>query len=326
VLNKFYNQKVAITGGAGLIGSFLVDHLVEAGAKVIVIDDFSKGSIKNLKHNFNNIEIRKGNLENTCFTKQALLDCKIVFHLASRAYGIGYEKGNQVDILLHNERITNNLIEAFKSSKPEHVLITSSSCVYSDEGPEQSKETEELIGIPEKANLSYGWSKRFLEQKMSIVPKNIIKNLYIVRPFNIYGERYKWQGEYSQAIPMILKKILDGNNPANIWGSGKQKRTYVHAYDCAFILTQIMEKEYTKTPVNIGYDNLLSIKELAETICKLSGLVTELSFDKTKPEGRFIKSADTTILKQVLGKKFEPTINFEEGIKRMLKWYETNFK
>lgn len=326
MIKNFNDTVVAVTGGAGLIGSFLVDRLVEEGAKVIVIDDFSKGSKSNLKDHLNKIEIREGNLEDINFSKQSLYDCNIIFHLASRAYGIGYEKNNSLNILLHNEKITNNLIEVFKKTKPEEVLITSSSCVYSDDSPEECNENEDLLGIPEKANLSYGWSKRFLEQKMSIIPRNIIKNLYIARPFNIYGERYKWVGEYSQAIPMIVKKILDGNNPVEIWGSGNQKRTYIHAYDCAYILIQIMKIGYTKTAVNIGSNDLISIKELAEKICKLSNSKTKLNFDKSKPEGRFVKSSNTKVLEKVLGHPFKPQINFDEGLKRMLKWYEIELK
>ena len=218
------------------------------------------------------------------------------------------------------------MIEVFKRSNPNHVLITSSSCVYNDNGLDESSEYEELRGIPEKANLSYGWSKRFLEQKMSIISNDIIKNLYVARPFNIYGERYKWVGEYSQAIPMIVKKILDGNNPVEIWGSGNQKRTYIHAYDCASIMIKIMKAGYTKTPVNIGSSNLISIKELARKICELSNLDIKLYFNKSKPEGRFVKSSNTKVLEEILGHTFKPKIDFDEGIKRMIKWYKTSIK
>ena len=325
MLKSFKNKEVIVTGGAGLIGSFLVDQLVELGAHVIVIDDFSKGLMSNIEHNSKNIEIRKGNLEDINFAKQALNEGKIIFHLASRAYGIGYENENKIKILIHNEKITNNLIEVFKITKPKHLLITSSSCVYDDNLSNNVKESFELEGTPEKANISYGWAKRFLEQKMLLLSQDINCSLYVVRPFNIYGERYNWVGKYSQAIPMIIKKILDGNDPVNIWGSGKQKRTYVHAHDCARIMLKIMLSNYTSTPVNIGFDDLISIEEVTNIICRLSNLSPKIDFDKNMPEGKFIKSSNTLLLKSILGSSFRQEINLENGIIKMFDWYNFQF-
>ena len=99
-------KSVVVTGGAGLIGSFLVERLVAAGARVAVADDFSKGRRENLSGVSEKIEIREGNLEQLSAMERALDGAEIVFHLASRAYGIGYSAGNHVTILEHNERIT----------------------------------------------------------------------------------------------------------------------------------------------------------------------------------------------------------------------------
>ena len=105
-------KKIAVLGGAGLIGSHLVELLVYKGHKVVVIDDFSKGKLKNLKNVKKQIDIRRVNLENKKNLHKILKDCKIFFHLASKAYGIGYSKNNNSKILLHNERITNNIIKS----------------------------------------------------------------------------------------------------------------------------------------------------------------------------------------------------------------------
>ena len=99
------------------------------------MDDFSKGKKSNLKNSINDIEIREGNLEDFSFVKKALLGSKIIFHLASRAYGIGYSQNNHLISLIHNEKVTTNLLEYF-TKPPERLLITSSSCVYSDHGPD----------------------------------------------------------------------------------------------------------------------------------------------------------------------------------------------
>jgi len=137
------DSTIAVTGGAGLIGSFLVDDLVASGAHVIVIDDFSKGLLANIAHHGDAIELREGDLEDRAFAKSALVGCDVVFHLASRAYGVGYGRGHHLEILAHNERITTNLIEALETHRPKHVLITSSSCVYSDDGHIAAKNERE---------------------------------------------------------------------------------------------------------------------------------------------------------------------------------------
>ena len=143
-------KKIAVLGGAGLIGSYLTELLVSKGHKVVVIDDFSKGKKENLKKIEDQIDIRYVDLENKKNLHNDLKDCRIFFHLASRAYGIGYSKNNHSKILLHNERITNNLISSLSKIKIEYFQCVSSSCVYDDNGPEKIKEEIEPKGIPEK--------------------------------------------------------------------------------------------------------------------------------------------------------------------------------
>lgn len=318
------NKEIFVTGGAGLIGSFLCERLVKNGYKVFVVDDFSKGQLKNLKDIEGDIEIIEADLQDLSSVKKALNNAKNIFHLASRAYGVGYSSKNHIETLIHNEKITNNILEVFEKTKPDNLLITSSSCIYMDDGPETIGERYLFEDEPEKVNKGYGWAKRFLEQKFLLLSEiNQIK-LKIVRPFNIYGERYRWVGEYSSAIPMLVKKILDDENPIYAWGSGNQRRSYLHAYDCARIMLQIMENVEKNITVNIGTKETISIAELVSLICHMSGKKPSVIFDKTKPEGRFIKSSDTTLLNKII-KKDITTITIEDGIRRMIGWYKDNF-
>src|SRR4051812_1823881 len=104
------NRRVVVTGGAGLIGSFLAERLAAAGARVIVADDFSKGRHEYLSSIADRIEVREGDLEQQTAMERALADAEVVFPLASRAFGVGYSAGNHLSILDHNERITGNLM------------------------------------------------------------------------------------------------------------------------------------------------------------------------------------------------------------------------
>jgi nucleoside-diphosphate-sugar epimerase len=320
---KFSGQKIVVTGGAGLIGSFLVERLAAAGARVIVADDFSKGCREYLANVLDSIEIREGDLETLPAMKRALAGADIVFHLASRAYGIGYSTGRHLAILQHNERITNNLIEVLGRSPVGWLLVTSSSCVYPDDGPDTLPELPLYTGEPEFANWGYGWSKRFLEQKSLMLARETGIPLTIVRPFNIYGERYSWVGDASQAIPMLVKKVMDGIDPVPIWGSGTQRRNYLHAKDCADAMAGVVEHEFRGT-VNIGTEETVTLMELAEAICRAAGREPRLSTDTSKPEGRRVKSASSMLLRRACP-GFTASIPLAEGLERMAEWHRMTF-
>lgn len=317
-------KKVLVLGGAGLIGSYLVEKLVKKKYQVCVIDDLSKGNLNNLNSVIKKIVFIKLDLEKNNLSK-IFFNYKTVFHLASRAYGVGYSKGNHKKIYNHNLRITKNILKSLKNSKIEYFQCVSSSCVYRDTGPNKISEKLKLNGKPEKANLGYGLAKRFLEKKILEASKQYQFNLSIVRPFNIYGERYKWVGNSSQAIPMLVNKVIKSKKKIDIWGSGKQRRNYIHASDCAEIMLRIFEKQYTKTPINIGYENTVSLKELVLKICKVSNKKLKLNFDITKPEGRFVKSSNSFLLNKIT-QNYKPRVSLLKGLKLMNKWHQKTFK
>ncbi len=314
---------VVVTGGAGLIGSFLVERLVAAGANVVVADDFSKGRREYLSAVADQIDIREGDLETEPSMERALSGADVVFHLASRAFGVGYSAGNHLDILDHNERITGNLIRVLSRRPVAWLLVASSSCVYSDDGPDTLAESPALAGEPEMANWGYGWAKRMLEQKASMLAKETGTPVTIVRPFNIYGERYTWSGDASAAVPMQVKKVMDGDDPVVIWGSGTQRRNYLHAIDCADAMAGLVEAGFTGA-VNIGTEETITLQQLVETICLVAGRHPRLVTDVSKPEGRRVKSADSRLLRTVYP-GFRRTITLEQGIERMIGWYVGNF-
>lgn len=321
---SLYDATVAVAGGAGLIGSYLVDELVAANARVIVIDDFSRGQRRNIADHADRIELREGDLEQPDFAAHALAGCDVVFHLASRAYGVGYSQKRHLHILQHNERITVNMLAAAAKHRPRHLLVTSSSCVYDDNGPDSIPELPVFLGEPERANWGYGWAKRFLEQASVILATETGIPVTIVRPFNIYGERYHWAGEFSQAIPMLVKKIMDGRDPVVVWGSGNQRRNYMHAADCAHIMRRLVEAGHADGPVNIGGADTVSLRELVDLICTVASKAPRLEFDTTKPEGRFIKSADATKLHSIMP-DLRLAVDLREGLQRMVGWYHETF-
>jgi nucleoside-diphosphate-sugar epimerase len=325
-MKSFFGDKcVAVTGGLGLIGSHLSEELLKVSAKVIIVDDESKGDWRHIQHLREKVEFRKGTLENPNFTKDAIEGADVVFHLASRAYGVGFSQANNFEMFRFNDLINTNVLDAIAIHKPQHALVTSSSCVYPDDGPTPMPDTYPFGGEPEKVNWGYGWAKRVLEQKSMIYQKETGIPITVVRPFNVYGQRYYWVGESSQAIPMLVHRVLSGENPVLIWGSGNQRRTYIHALDCARVMMQLVENGFYERPINIGFEETISVKDLVTRIAETIGVDVEIVTDRSKPEGRFIKSADSRLLNAALGDEFKMQIPFREGIKLMVKWYHENF-
>lgn len=320
----FANRTVVITGGAGLIGSFLTERLVEAGARAVVVDDFSRGRREHLAAVLDRIELREGDLEDRSFAEQAFAGADVVFHLASRAYGVGYGRGHHLEILQHNERVTNNMFDVLARSRPGHLLVTSSSCVYDDDGPATVPELPLFDGEPEQVNWGYGWAKRFLEQKATLYAREAGIPTTVVRPFNIYGERYNWAGQYSQAIPMLVKRVMDGEDPVVVWGSGKQRRSYVHAFDCAAMMAALVARRHVDGPVNLGTEETVSISDLVELICRAAGRSPVIACDREKPEGRFVKSADMSRFRAAVP-DFTAAVELSEGLRRMIEWYHLTF-
>lgn len=321
---RLMGKNVVVTGGAGLIGSYLVDCLVACGACVVVADDFSKGRRSHLAGVIDRVTIREGDLEQAGVMTRALDGADAVFHLASRAYGIGYSSQNHLALLTHNERITNNLLDDLVRRPVEHLLVCSSSCVYPDDGPDTVAELPVLCGEPEQANWGYGWAKRLLEQKAALVAQATAMPLTIVRPFNIYGERYCWVDAASQAIPMLVKKVMDGDDPVVVWGSGTQRRNYMHAADCAAAIAVAVEAGFVGT-VNIGTEDTVSMLDLVELICRLAGRRPRIVTDPSRPEGRRIKSCDATLLRKV-HPGLEGRIALDQGLLRMIDWYAAEFR
>jgi len=317
------DRDIVVTGGAGLIGSYLVECLLARGARVVVADDFSKGRREHLANVRDRVEIREGDLEQLDVMQRALSGAEIVYHLASRAYGIGYSAGNHLAILEHNERVTNNLMHVLTTQPVAHLLVTSSSCVYPDDGPDTIPELPLFEREPEAANSGYGWAKRMLEQKALLLAEHRGIPTTIVRPFNIYGERYSWVGTASQAIPMLVKKIMDGDNPVAIWGSGAQRRNYMHAQDCADAMVGLVEAGFVGS-INIGTEETVTMVELVETICRLAGRRPQIITDSSRPEGRRIKSCDATLLRRAYP-DFEKRISLDQGLRRMIGWYAREF-
>ncbi len=317
-------KTVAVTGAAGLVGSHLCDLLVEAGAKVLAIDDLSKGVAERLAPLRSRIHFEMADLCNEGEARRLFRGQEVIMHLASRAYGIGYSQDHHDEMLSFNRRLNSQVLAACAAAGVARLCAVSSSCVYPDNAPCPTPELPVMTGEPEKANHGYGWAKRHLEVEAAELARRTGIRVAIVRPFNAYSGRYKWEGAYSHVIPMLVKRIMEGEDPLVVWGSGRQARNFLHAVDFARCFMAVTHRHAEADPVNVGYEETVSMSELVKLIAEAAGRSPRLQFDPSKPEGRVIKSADATKLRRVTG-GILPTVSLQDGLREMIAWHRRVF-
>lgn len=319
------SRKVLVTGGAGFLGSYLVEELVQGGAKVTVVDNLSTSSLENLSSVRKKIQFIRGDLRDLKLCLKVTEGVEVVMNLASPAYGMGYSIQHHGEMFYGTALVQLQMFEAARMNKVSRFLVVSSSCVYPDDAPIPTPELEVMTGRPEKVNEGYGWAKRIGELQGRYYASEYGMEIAICRPFNPYGGRYRWKGQKSHVIPTLVKRILDGEDPLRVWGSGNQRRNFLHARDTARLMMMITDRYACAQPVNIGYEDDVSIAELVSLICEVSRKSPQVVFDTEKPEGRFRKCADATLLKKITN-NYVPKISLRQGVQEMIDWYHRSFK
>ena len=313
-------RRVLVTGGAGFVGSYLVEDLLALGADVRVVDDMSTGSPSNLAH-LSDIELLEGDLRDPETARTLVSGMDVVLHLAARAYGMLRSMQNNPEVLRDNSLMAFHVLDACVEEGVERALMVSSSCVYPDDAPVPTPELPVDQGLPESVNEGYGWAKRMLEIQSRYIFEKHGLPIAIVRPFNAYGGRYRWQGAASHVVPSLVKKVLDGDDPVVVWGSGRQSRDLLHARDFALGFRLATECAVDCDPINLASGTPVKLVDLVQKFAELAGVEVEIEFDRSKPDGRPSKHADIAKLQQKVP-AFRPTVSLEVGLTEMIEWYE----
>ena len=309
-------MKYLVTGGAGFIGSNLVENLVTRGDQVVILDDLSTGVPKNLEKVEGKVAFHKGNVLDRSIVEKLVAESDYVVHLAA-ALGVFNIVNKPLESLKTNLQGSEVVLEACDRHK-KPVLIASTSEIYgkNDKVP-LNEEDDRVIGHPLKSRWSYSEAKAvdeslayfyYLENKLPI---------RIVRFFNTVGPRQV--GHYGMVVPRFVSAALK-NEPLSVYGSGDQIRCFCHVDDAVRALLLVMDSEKAVGQVfNVGNNQQITIMELAKKVIQLTGsssTIKKIAYEKAYPEGfedMQRRVPDISKIEQVLG--WSPEINLEQIIK-----------
>jgi nucleoside-diphosphate-sugar epimerase len=318
-------ERVAVTGGAGFLGSNLVKGLLKKGKEVSIIDNFSAGFAANLKDLDIDQECVEGDLRDYDFVDKALRDFDTVYHFAAEVGSVVYlhgSKARELAAMQNNVIMDTNVFKACAKNGVGKIIYASSVAVYPfDEQMGASvffkeEDTERKVN-PEGG---YGWSKYIGERQLGFMSDISVG---IARIFHAYGQNLYLPQDRSQVIASLIRKaIAYPKEEFIVWGDGSQKRCFVYiddAMDAIFRLDDYVGRNGTLT-VNIGSKDEVSVKELAETIVEVSGKGMQIKFDPSKPTGVMSRMSDLHRIERVLGLGWKPTTDFKTGIARTYEW------
>jgi len=307
------DKKILVTGGAGFLGSFVVEKLIKeknVNPKAMVVP---RSKDMDLRIWENCVKVVK--------------DIDIVLHLAGKGGGIGYNRRYPATLFYDNILMNTQLMEAARLEEVEKFVGIGTVCSYPKYTPVPFKEENLWNGYPEETNASYGLSKKIMLVQSQAYRQQYGFNSINLLMVNLYGPRDNFDPESSHAIPALIKKMVDskleGRNEVVVWGTGKASREFLYVEDAAEGVLLATEKYNKPDPVNLGANREITIKELVDLIAQLVGYDRKIVWDNSKPDGQPRRCLDTSKAKKEFG--FEARTDFKEGLKRTIEWYTRRY-
>ncbi len=338
-MSFFKGKKVLLTGGAGFIGSHLLDHLIELGAYVTVADNLSSGSLDEVlqvwaKNGFpyagstdkETLEVGpqrfiRCDLEDIAQARRAMRGQEVVIHEAAVIGGRGFVDTRQADCC-GSFAINHNVFKAAHEVGVDRVHYASTACVYPDSLQNQYdstyllKEEDAFRDGAANCDRAYGWAKFMGELELQSYHEQYGMRGSICRYVTAYGPKEN----DTHAIIALIRRAVERCDPYVVWGTGEQDRDFTFVDDIVEGTLLATEKITDCTAVNLGTGNRYKIKDVVQMILKLTGhQPKQLIFDPTKPVGVLSRALDNTRARRLLG--WEPHVDLEEGLRRTVEWF-----
>lgn len=330
-------KRVIVTGGAGFLGSFVVEKLLGRGAEEVLVprsrdyDLTDREAIRRLLE-----EARRPWEKVAAGLKPAAAPVSprfpfdgqpanlLVIHLAAHVGGIGANRAHPAEFFYDNLMMGVELMhQAWKSGVGKFVAI-GTVCAYPKFTPVPFKEDDLWNGYPEETNAPYGLAKKMLLVQAQAYRQQYGFNAIYLLPVNLYGPRDNFDLETSHVIPALIRKAIEaqerGEKELVVWGDGSPTREFLYVEDAAEGILAATERYNGAEPVNLGSGYEISIKDLAELIVRLTGFQGRLVWDTSKPNGQPRRGLDVSRAKAYFG--WEAQTPFEEGLRRTIEWYQ----
>jgi GDP-L-fucose synthase len=302
------NRRVTVTGGAGFLGSFLVEKLRSLGADVFVphVEDYD--------------------LVQRDAILRMLADARpqTILHLAAVVGGIGANRARPADFFYLNLMMGVQLLHEAYHAGVEKFVAVGTICAYPKFTPIPFKEENLWDGYPEETNAPYGLAKKMLLVGAQAYRQQYGFNAIFPLPVNLYGPRDNFDLETSHVIPALIRKMIEARDSraasVTLWGDGSPTREFLYVEDAAEGLTLAAERYNGSEPFNLGSGNEISIRDLATLIARLTRFEGDIVWDTSKPNGQPRRALDVSRAEQFFG--FRARTPFEEGLRRTIDWYE----
>jgi len=315
--------RIAVTGGAGFLGSHIASGLIREGHEVSIIDDFSAGTVQNLKDLGVEQECVVGDLKDYGFARKSIRRADTVFHFAAEVGSVAYlhgSKARELAAMEANVVIDTNVFRACAEEGVGSIIYASSVSVYPFDRQlgQHTKFREEDSEKKVNPEGGYGWSKLIAEKQLSYMDG---VNVGVARIFHAYGSNIYVRPDRSQVIASLMRKAIRyPKEDFIVWGNGKQRRCFVYVddvLDALFRLLRYVKKKRSLT-INVGSTEEFTVLGLAKLIIELSGKEIPLKFDPSKPSGALNRMPDLTRVRETLG--WRPSTPFSEGLTKTFDW------
>jgi GDP-L-fucose synthase len=302
-------QHVVVTGGAGFLGSFVLEQLRQRGCSEITVPKIENYDLKE----------KDSIVRLLSETKPTL-----VIHLAALCGGIGANQGQPGQFFYDNAIMGIQLMEYSRRSGVQKFLQVGTVCAYPKNPPHiPFRESDLWEGYPEETNAPYGLAKKMLLVQAQAYRQQYGFNAIYLLPANLYGPRDNFDLHTSHVIPALIRKCVEakrqGHPSIEVWGSGKPSREFLYVEDAAEALCLAAEKYNGADPVNIGVGREVTIRELVEMIASQVGYKGKIVWNTAKPDGQPRRSLDISLAERSFG--FRARTGMEEGLKKTIDWY-----